>query len=199
MKHIVANILALISFVLCVANAAGSDESYIIRPGDTITVSVYNEPDLGVTSAVDSSGTISIPLLRTVEIAGLSVRNAEDMLEKLFVEQEILVRPQVTVSISGYALKQVHISGEVRNPGPKVFPNNVTSMDILEVISLAGDFTDLARTNAVRVTRPSDDGSENTFILDVSKIRGGGKRSESELERYRIYPGDRIHVPERWM
>lgn len=197
MKDTVSKIFAVLSLVLCLTNAAASDESYVIRAGDTVTVSVYNEPDLGVTSAVDSSGTISVPLLRTVEIAGLSVRNAEDKLEKLFTEQEILVRPQVTVSIAGYALKQVHVFGEVRSPGPKVFPNNVTNMDILEVISLAGDFTDLARTGSVKITRTSEDGSESTFILDVSKIRSGGKRSEAEMERYRIYPGDVIYVPER--
>lgn len=188
--------LAIAFCCLGSAKAQSVDDSYRLRVGDVISVTVFNEPDLAVSSTIDAKGVITIPLLRSVKIEGLSVRETEDTIENLFKSEEYLIAPQVTVNITAYALKQVHIFGEVRNPGPKSFPANVTKMDIIEVISLAGDFTDLAKSNEVRVTRSNEDGSTEVIVMDVTRLRSGQRQRNNE-KSYSILPGDVIFVPER--
>lgn len=190
--------LSLVVALSCLASAKAQqvDESYRLRVGDAVSVTVFNEPDLTVASTIDAKGLITIPLLRSVQIEGLSVREAEELIETQFKAEEYLISPQVTVNITAYAMKQVHIFGEVKNPGPKSFPANVTKMDIMEVISLAGDFTDLAKTKEVRVTRTKADGSTQVIVMDVSRLRTGQKQRNSD-KSYEIIPGDVIFVPER--
>jgi polysaccharide export outer membrane protein len=180
--------------------AAGSTPpppaGYVLRTGDTVEVRVFDEPDLSATGTIDASGRIAMPLLREVNLGGLTISAGQNLVERRFRDEQILIKPQVTIQVSSYGLKQVHVFGEVRAPGPKVFPANVTSMDIMEVISLAGDFTDLAKTSAVSVIRKMPDGSEEKIMMDVSRIRGR-ERSRAEMQQYVVVPGDVITVPER--
>jgi polysaccharide export outer membrane protein len=88
------------------------------------------------------------------------------------------------------------VLGAVRSPGVIPFPLEVNSMDIVDVISKTGGLAGIARGEAVRVTRLDEDGQETVSIVNVeSLITGKGRRSDSD--RFLIYPGDVIYVPDR--
>ena len=62
-------------FSLTFGCAAAGD--VLIGPGDTIKVSVYNNPDLTLETRVSESGNITYPLIGEVKIGGLAVQSAE--------------------------------------------------------------------------------------------------------------------------
>lgn len=197
--------IAFLAFLLPVAALAqsgrssapaGQSPSYRIMIRDQVELNVFDEADLSTSQRVDGKGQLRVPLLGNVKISGMTIRDAEEMLEKRFVEGEFLKEPMVTVKIVEYATREVSVLGAVRSPGVIAFPFEVNSMDIVDVISKTGGLAGIARGEAVRVTRLSDTGDETNFIVNVeSLITGKGRRSDSE--RFLIYPGDVIYVPDR--
>lgn len=170
--------------------------SYRILVRDQVELTVFDEPDLATVQRVDGKGQLRVPLLGNVKLSGLSIRDAEDMLERRFVDGEFLKSPMVTVKIVEYAPREVSVLGAVRSPGVIAFPLEVNTMDIVDLISKTGGLAGIARGDSVRVTRLSDSGEEMIFTVNVeSLITGRGRRSESD--RFMIFPGDVVYVPDR--
>lgn len=176
---------------------ATPSKDYLFQPQDLIEIRVYGEPDLSVNQRLDAQGRISMPLLGDVKISGYSARSAEDFLEKQFLEEQYLVNPQVSISVVEYNPRLFYIFGQVQAPGAKSFPNEAEFLDIIQAISMGGDFTDLARKNAVRVTRPREKGEEEILIWDLDGLIQGDRNFEKNRDKFRIFPGDIIFVPER--
>src|SRR5690606_18849099 len=64
-----------------------TDPSYRLAPGDSVTVNVYSEPDMSAAQRLDTNGVLRLPMIGEVKLAGLSVREAENTLEKLYVSR----------------------------------------------------------------------------------------------------------------
>jgi polysaccharide export outer membrane protein len=176
--------------------SGGQDPSYRIQIRDQVSLTVFDEPDLSTVQRLDANGQMRIPLLGNIKFSGMTIRDAEDMLEKRFIEGEFLKQPMVTVRIAEYATREVSVLGAVRSPGVIPFPFEVNSMDIVDVISKTGGLAGIAKGESVRVTRLGDSGGEETFTVNVEAlITGRGRRSNTE--RFLIYPGDVIYVPDR--
>ncbi|HUG10162.1 MAG TPA: polysaccharide biosynthesis/export family protein [Opitutaceae bacterium] len=174
----------------------GTSPGYRIMIRDQVSLNVFDEPDLSTAQRVDGKGQLRIPLLGNVKLSGMTIRDAEEMLEKRFIEGEFLKDPMVTVRIEEYATREVSVLGAVRSPGVIPFPFEVNSMDIVDVISKTGGLAGIAKGESVRVTRLSDTGTETNFTVNVeSLITGRGRRSDAE--RFLIFPGDVIYVPDR--
>ena len=170
---------------------------YRMQAGDTIQVTVFNEPDLTVQQKLDPDGVIIVPLLGRTPLAGLSLREAEKKLEELFISEEYLIRPQVTVSIASYADQVFYIFGEVNQPGAKTFPAGKQSLDILEAITMAGDLSQYAKRSEVVIRRPiKGENREEKIMVNLENILRGNNSSQS-TDLIRIYPEDIIFVPER--
>jgi polysaccharide export outer membrane protein len=110
------------------------------------------------------------------------------MLE-LLIEQMLkryIKNPQVTVFIEEYST--VTVSGQVRRPGSYPLKGELS---VLEVISLAGDFTKIAARNNVKVLR-RENGEEKIIRVRVADIRKTGDKSKDVLLRR----GDIVVVPE---
>ena len=157
-------IILLVALLILSATAARAiNGGYIIGPGDVLTISVYDEPDLERTVTVQSDGLISIPLLRAFPVGGLSIAQAERELEKA-LGQSFLVDPQVSITVKEYHAQKVYVLGAVRNPGLFSLTGPTT---VLEIVSKAGGL--------------APDGSRRFMLL-----RGGGKSPnaiKSELEK----------------
>jgi protein involved in polysaccharide export with SLBB domain len=169
---------------------------YTLRAGDRVQVNVYNEPDLSVVQKLDPNGILVIPLLGRTELSGLTLRDAETYLEKLFIEEEFLISPQVTVSIADYAEQVFYVFGEVNNPGAKILPEGKQSLDILEAITMAGDLAQYAKRSEITIRRPVEGPQrEMRIVVDLDKMIRGSKDGLDDLVI--IYPDDIIYVPER--
>jgi polysaccharide export outer membrane protein len=173
------------------------DGSYRLGKLDQIQITIFDEPDLSVAQRINGEGSVRIPLIGVIKVAGLTISKAETRIEEAYVENQILKDPIVSIRVIDYAPKEISILGAVGSPGKLPFPTEVSSLDIVDVISKVGGFTKIARADSVRITRVGDDGREIIFTVNVeSMITGRGRRS-GEPARVPIYPGDVIWVPER--
>lgn len=177
------------------AERSSAEENYQLSVRDQIRLTVYDEPDLTIEQRIDGQGQVRIPLIGTTRLAGMTVRQAEQFLERTYVEQQFLRDPMVTIRVEDYAPKEVSVLGAVASPGKLAFPIEANTLDIVDVISKVGGFTDIARSNRVRVTRGSN-AQKSDFTVNVERMITGRGRGDSE-ETFEILPGDVIWVPER--
>lgn len=175
--------------------AALTDPAYRLNPGDHTSVSIFGESDLAAQQMIDHRGQVRLPLIGALPVAGLTVREAEELIEKTYREQEMLRQPQVTLSVSGYAPREVTVLGAVRGPGTFQFPPDATSLDIRDVIARQGGFSPVARSDSVAVTRRQPDGGETTTVIDVARLMSRRARDAGDI--FYVLPGDRLFIPER--
>lgn len=174
-----------------------TDPGYRLSAGDQIAISVYGEPDFTANQLIDRDGVVRLPEIEDTKLAGLSVRDAERAIQNIYVEKQILKKPRVNLVVIAFAPREVIVFGAVRAPGSLVFPRDLTSLDIIEIITRAGGFLPTAKSDAVTVTRKTTDGREKSETVDVDGMLSGRRRRDQKRVDYPIYPGDRIFVNER--
>src|SRR5215471_17618175 len=94
MRSLITILLTLCPLI-CVAQ---ENESPHIRPGDHLHISVRREPDLTISEVVSSDGSIFLPLINAVKVAGLTVQEAQNLLAERL--KPFVADPQVTVRIT---------------------------------------------------------------------------------------------------
>ncbi len=178
-----------------VASAARPAENqYQLFSRDLVRISVHGEADVSVERRVDGGGSVNLPLLGPVRISGLTITEAQELVAKRYVTEEIFIRPEVVVAVVEYSPKEIMVLGQVGHQGKQVFPPEVSTMSIVEAITSAGGLTRIAKGDAVRVTRKQEGGAEQSFSVDVAKmIEGRG----AMVEAFFLLPGDVVFVPER--
>lgn len=177
--------------------AGNTDPSYRLTAGDSVSVNVYGEGEMSASQRLDNSGKLRLPMIGEIQLGGMSVREAEDALEKLYKQRELLKEPLVTLVVSNYALREVSVLGAVRSPGNFQFPKEVTSLDIADLITRLGGFTPTAKSDSVSVIRRKPDGKEEVTTVDVERMVSGRRRGDNSRRDFAVFPGDRIWVPER--
>lgn len=178
-------------------DAPRTDPAYRLIVGDEVTISVYGESELSISQKLDTEGRIRLALVGEIALAGLSVREAESTIEKLYVDRRILKQPMINIVVQNYAVRDISILGAVRGPGKMTFPPEKSVLDITDVVTRAGGFLPTAKSDAVKITRVDAAGRESTVEINVEAMltrRGAGPNT---LKEFPIYPGDRIWVPER--
>jgi len=162
---------------------------YVLSSGDTLDLMVYREPDLGMRSKIARDGRVQLPLLGEVKVAGMSVRDAQEYIRKLY-DADYLVDPQIYLNISSYTQRKITVIGQVSRPGSYELQGN-ESLGILEAIGMAGGFTRIADTKNVVVKRRTGE--------KVETIKVNTKRLESpEGGSFQVLPGDILTVGESW-
>lgn len=174
-----------------------TDPSYRLVTGDSVSVNVYGEPEMSTSQRLDTTGILRLPMIGEIKLSGLSVREAEKTLEKMYRDRELLKSPLVSIVVSNYALREVSVLGAVRSPGNFQFPKEATSLDIADLITRLGGFTPTAKSDAVSVIRRKPDGKEEVTTVDVERMISGRRRGDASRREFAVFPGDRIWVPER--
>lgn len=180
-------------------SAAEAKKAYVhrLQLADRIRVAVYQEEDLTQLARVDARGIVNLPLIQEISIGGMTVVEAQAVIEKAYREGRFLRAPQVTVSVEEYAPREVSISGQVRNPGRYALPNEST-YSVVELVLKAGGITDIGKGTAVTISRSMPDGSTKVFTIDVENVIKG-KKSGNKVEdnSFLLMPGDIVNIPER--
>jgi polysaccharide export outer membrane protein len=164
--------------------AAVTGSEYLVRPGDTLRITVWKEPEMSGDATVRPDGKVTVPLLGDVNAwlrtpRQLSGTIAEGLAR--FVEE-----PQVTVAILQANSARFFIIGQVVKPG--VYPL-AGQISVLQAIALSGGFTPFAKRNKMRLFRGVD-GSEGVTQIDFEKLSAGDIRQNFVLQ-----PGDTLVVP----
>jgi polysaccharide export outer membrane protein len=170
---------------------------YILSPEDIVQIDMFREPEITKVEKLDKQGIVRFHLLDEVKISGITIRDAESYLEKLYIEEGFFIHPKVTLRLISYSKKSISILGEVRNKGKLTFDGGEVSLKIVEVITRVGGFTDLAKGDEVLVTRVSEDGKEKVFNVNVDRLLKGKEELSNDKENIVILPGDFIYVPRR--
>jgi len=161
-------------------------ENYLIKPGDSLGVTVLGEPDLTRRVVVGPQGGIALLLASEVKVAGLTTSQAADQIAKQL--REFIKNPQVTVELLEPAKMQVTVSGEVQRPG--VYPV-AAGARLLDVIAAAGGYTATADLSRVAVSHA--DNSAAATIVDLSKFLLSGDASVNVP----VTAGDTVLIPTR--
>ncbi|MBB5031727.1 polysaccharide biosynthesis/export family protein [Prosthecobacter vanneervenii] len=167
---------------------AAAPADYLIREGDMVQISVFDEPDLAAGGKVRNDGTIQCPLIGSVKIQGLSQSAAARLIETEY-RKDYLVHPEVNLFVSQYSSQHVTILGQVVRPGSHELPVE-KNLTILQVLGLAGGPTRIANLKKVLVKRMVG-GQEKIFKVDVNAMASG-----NETMMFYVHEDDVITVPE---
>ncbi len=149
-----------------------NEDDFRIGPQDLLEIKVFEVPELNITTRVAENGTIALPLLGVVEVAGLTRRGIEEKLAKL-LEQSYLKNAQVTVFIQEYESRMVSVMGAVKNPGNYKL---LGSMNLMQLLSRAGGLSgDMGEEIIVIRTFPDGKSASLAIDLDGLMIKGDPK------------------------
>ena len=76
-----------------------TNTSHVLAVNDFVEVKVYKEDDLLTKTRVDQDGTISLPLIQSVAVAGKTIAQAREVVRQLY-EKDYLVSAGVTITLS---------------------------------------------------------------------------------------------------
>jgi len=96
------------------------------------------------------------------------------------------IQPLDSIIVQEYG--KVFILGEVKQPGSYYFKKNLT---VVEIVAMAGGFTDIANKNGVQVIR-KEDGKKKIYRVPVGSILKNSDKSKDILLR----ENDTVLVPE---
>lgn len=182
-------------YALAIATAlapgwAAAQTSYTIDSGDELSIEVWEKPDLTRTVTVRADGTVTLPLVGEVAVAGTTPSALEEELARKFSLYDRQIT-QVSVTVTAYNSKSVFILGEVGQPGKYA---SWPMPGIWDLIREAGGPTEDAYLGGVQIIRRGGTaGDRNIITVDLNQIWGRGiPTTLPELE-----PDDTVIVPKK--
>lgn len=163
---------------------------YLIGPGDTLQIFVWQNPELSVTVPVRPDGRISTPLVEdTLAVGKTPVQLAADLETALAV---FIRTPKVSVIVSQAvgALSQVQVIGQVTRPSGVPYH---AGLRILDALLAVGGLSDFAAPNRAMLIR-TEDGKETKTRVRIGDLLDSGDLDQNLL----LQPGDVIVIPQTW-
>lgn len=151
------------------AGHIGTETVYHIGPSDKLALTVFQVPDLSFEEIfVDASGNLQLPLLGSVQAAGLTPAELSREIEAR-LSREYLRNPQVVVTVSEAASQKITVDGAVTKPGVYKMNGRTT---LMQAVAMAEGPTRVADLESVAVFRTSG-GRRMVAVFDLRAIRGG--------------------------
>lgn len=151
--------------------------------GETTVRSNYMSSDASIylhSYTIDEEGNIEMPLTGKINLLNLTVDQAKEKLQteiNKFVNQTTLI-----VKLSNFNLT---VLGEVTRPGMyKVYQSQI---NLFEAVAMAGNMTNFAKRDEVKIVRQTDNGSE---IITVDM----GQADILVSPYYYLKPNDIVYV-----
>lgn len=174
----------LVSLNLLTLQAAWADtsriatETYTLGVGDEVKITVYGQPDLAAEGQISARGTLVIPLLGSLYLAGKTSADAADFIAESYERGNFLKNAQVNLMVSQYRSQVVAILGKVNRPGRMVLegPTSLT-----EALAWAGGV--------------APNGGERIILTRLTK--GKQERIEYDLQQLLNYNAD--DFPPVWL
>lgn len=171
-------------------------ETYLLRGGDKLTIKIFPEDPYikGGEVQVSPEGNVTLPLMGKVPLAGKSVSEAQLVIQQI-LDRDYLVNPEVTIEVMETKQKAADRSfvflGQVKKPGTYQFPEGAAKFSLLEAISLAGGFSDIANIKKIKILRPQSNTNVKKILHANADAIISGHDPDIEIEE-----GDVISVSE---
>jgi polysaccharide export outer membrane protein len=162
---------------------------YVLQAGDQLQVTVYHVPELNSTVVVRADGFISLPILKEVKAAGLSVPELDQELDRRYAER--LNEPNVTVTVLNPRQSSVFVMGDVAKPGPVAFRDAPT---LMLALAAAGGPLRTASMDNVAIVRLEDDGVLTGYV--IPRKNDGETSFFMAMASTPLKSGDLVVVPE---
>lgn len=173
--------------------AQPSADDYRVGIDDVLVVSVLQAPELNTSARVSQLGTISLPLIGEIPVAGLSSHEiAAAVATKL--REKYIREPEVSVQVTDTQSHGVSVIGAVKKPGVVQIRGTKT---LLEVLSLAEGVTDDVGEDIVVVHAPDQNhtGDRASTTIKVKSLYEAGDAAANIA----IEPGTVIKVQQAAM
>ena len=93
----------------------------VLGASDSIRITVFQNPDLTTETRISQAGSIVLPLIGEVGLAGLTAAEAGARIADQLKRGGFILNPQVSVSIVQVRNRQVHVLGQLAKPGNYAF------------------------------------------------------------------------------
>ena len=171
---------------MSVSAAPLADVTYTVKPGDTLLVSVWKEPDLQGPVLVRPDGQFSFPLAGQMDARNKTVTELQtELTAKL---KKFISDPVVTVSIQEIKGNKVYVIGQVQKPGDFVVNPRV---DVMQALSMAGGTTPFAALGDIMILRRNDQGQQQALPFKYTDVVRGRNLDQNIM----LQAGDVVVVP----
>ncbi len=145
------------------------NNDYKITANDLIEFDVFGVPDMRRDVRVNASGMVTLPLIGSVQVAGMTGRQAEDAIAVRYGER-YLQNPQVSIFIKEFTTQRITVEGAVNKPG--IYPV-VGKVTLLRALALAGGQAKYADLDQVMLYRYGAEGDRRVATYNLEKVRAG--------------------------
>jgi len=181
-----AALLTLIAGAAFAAAPATPDAPYTVKPGDTLRVSVWKEPELQHLVLVEPDGTFSFPLCGMIDAHDKTVGQLQQEIGQHLAR--FITDPVVTVSLQKIAGNRVYVIGQVTKPGAFIVNPRV---DVMQAIAMAGGTTPFASLGSIKIIRRNATGEQEALPFNYNDVVHGNDLSQNVT----LEAGDVVVVP----
>lgn len=158
---------------------------YTIQPGDTLTVSVWNEKELQADVLVRPDGGLSFPLAGDIQASGRTVDDVRQLIEKGL--KRYIPGPAVSVAVKQIGGNFIYVIGKVNRPGQFSFSK---PLDVIQALALAGGTTPYAALDDIRIMQRDATGV-HAIAFHFNDVEKGRNLEQIIL----LKSGDTVVVP----
>jgi len=162
-------------------------DEHMLAPGDEIEIRFPFYPDLNDRVVIGPDGRLSLQLVNSVAVGGLTVSGAGKLLNERYAA--VIKNPELTVTVRTYAPQAVFVDGWVNNPG--VVRSDVP-LTVSRAIAQAGGARSGAHTEGILLLRRSGDGKVFYYQVALGNYAGAGETAQDPL----LKSYDVVYVPQ---
>ncbi len=176
--------LFLTVVMTAIASAQSERSSGLIGRMDNVEIRVFREDELTTRGQLSADGTITMPLIGSVRIVGLTTDQAAAAITRKLADG-YLVKPEVSVSIEARIRRTITVLGQAQRPGVFELPAH-RQLSLVEAIGMAGGVTRIANGKKINLKRSGG----QIVVVNLTDITTG-KGKDIPLR-----DGDVISIPE---
>jgi len=168
------------------AVASPPEQPYTVKPGDTLLVSVWKEPELQRPVLIEPDGTFSFPLCGQIDAHDKTVGQLQQEITRHLAHY--ITDPVVTVSLQKISGNRIYVIGQVNKPGTFIVNPRV---DVIQAISMAGGTTPFASLGNIKIIRRGANGQQEALPFNYNDVVHGNNLSQNIT----LEAGDVVVVP----
>ncbi len=167
-----------------VAGGVPLTSEHVLSPGDDFELRFPFYADLNDRVTIGPDGRLSLQLINTVALGGLTVGEATKLLNERY--GKVIREPQATITVRAFAPQQIFVDGWVVNPG---LVRSDVPLSVSRAIAQAGGTKPGAHMEGILVLRRTPDGVVHYY--QVAQGNYGGANGEDPL----LSSYDVVYVP----
>ena len=164
------------------AEDAPAPSDYVIGPGDEIKIRAWGQIDVDHSAVVERSGTINVPKVGTINVAGIKANDLPAYLKTVF--SRTFRNFELTATLGRLRSIQIFVVGQARRPGTYTVSSLST---LVTAVFAVGGPSSKGSMRSIQLKR------ENRVVVDFDLydlLLSGDKSKDVSL-----LPGDVIYIP----